>query len=159
MPQQLNIRIWWDASVSAYRMTSPYNASLVDALKQFIPVSDRSYDPATKVWTFVERQLAPLQGLLKQLNMQPVIITRAQAEQAAQQAASSAGSQSTAAQRVKPLDTVIIEFVRLLPYDAMRSAYRKAAMELHPDKGGSAERSAQLNDNWSRIAKEVYGQS
>lgn len=152
----MNIRIWWDTSVSAYRMTSPYNATLVDALKQFIPVSDRSYDPATKVWTFVERQLTPLQVLLSKLQMQPVVITRQQAEQAAQ--AQSQSNTGTSAARVKPLDTVIIEFVKLLPYDAARSAYRKAAMELHPDKGGDATRSAALNDSWSRIAKEVYGQ-
>src|SRR5690242_12916518 len=60
MTPTTNVRIWWDTSVNAYRMASPFNRELVDGIKTFIPVSDRSYDPATKIWTFVERQLTPL---------------------------------------------------------------------------------------------------
>jgi hypothetical protein len=148
-----NIRIWWDTSVNAYRLVSPFNKDLVDALKSQIPVSDRAYDPITKVWTLVERQLAPVQALLKMLNLQAVVITRQQAEQA-QQASSSAGA---SARKDKPLDTVIIEFVRLLPLDAAKAAYRRAAMELHPDRqGGSADKMQALNTAWARIEKEVY---
>jgi hypothetical protein len=148
-----NIRIWWDTSVSAYRLVSPFNIDLVNALKTQIPVSDRSYDATTKVWTFVERQLTPLQALLKMLNLQAVVITRAQAEAAAQQSQTgNAGARS-----VKPLDTVICEFVRLLPLDAAKTAYRKAAMELHPDKqSGDASKMQALNLAWQRIEKEVY---
>lgn len=150
-----NIRIWWDASVSAYRMASPYNASLVDTIKTQIPVSDRSYDPATKIWTFVERQLAPLQALLKMLNMGSTVVTRQQAEASASQQTSSAG---TSGRNVKPLDTVIVEFVRLLPLDAAKKAYRAAAMDLHPDKqGGRSDKMQALNMAWDRIQKEVYG--
>jgi hypothetical protein len=151
----MSIRIWWDTSVQAYRMVSPYNQDLVTALKSFIPVSDRSYDPATKIWTFVERQYTPLLSLLAKLNCTPQVMSKQQVEQAAQQTSQQAG---TAAVRVKPLDSVLIEFVRLLPYDAARTAYRKAAMELHPDKGGDPAKAASLNDAWTRVAKELYGQ-
>ena len=148
-----SIRIWWDTSVSAYRMASPYNATLVDAIKQQIPVSDRSYDPASKIWTFVERQLTPLQGLLKLIGLQTVVITRQQAEATA---SASAGNGANA-RSVKPLDTVIVEFVKLLPLDACKAAYRRAAIDLHPDKqGGSADKMSQLNLAWDRIQKDVY---
>jgi hypothetical protein len=145
----INIRIWWDTSVAAYRMASPYNRELVDAVKSFIPVSDRSYDPATKIWTIVERQLAPLQNLLKQLGITATIITRQQAEQASQS--------SPTQQRGKPLDTIILEFVKLIPQDCMVKAYRAAAMTLHPDKGGSMDKMSSLNAAWDRIQKELYG--
>lgn len=151
-----NIRIWWDTSVSAYRMASPFNATLVDAIKQHIPVSDRSYDPTTKIWTFVERQLTPLQGLLKLIGAQATVITRQQAEAAAAQSSGNGAG----AQRGAPLDTVIIEFVRLVPADAMKSAYRAAALQLHPDRqGGNADKMTRLNAAWSRIQKEVYNAS
>jgi hypothetical protein len=156
-PQPANIRIWWDASVSAYRVTSPYNKQLVDALKSQIPASDRHYDEVTKTWTVVERQFQPLQDLLTFLGLRAVIITRQQADAAAAQ--SQQNTQSQGAQRDRPLDAVIIEFVRLLPYDAAKTAYRKAALDLHPDKqGGDSSKMSTLNADWDRIAKEVYGQ-
>jgi hypothetical protein len=158
-PQPTSIRIWWDTSVSAYRVTSPYNKQLDDALKSQIPASDRHFDEVTKTWTIVERQFAPLQTLLKMIGLQAVVITRQRAEQAA--AAQSAGTSGNAqaTQRGRPLDAVIIEFVRLLPYDAAKAAYRRAALDLHPDRNnGDSSKMASLNADWDRIAKEVYGQ-
>jgi hypothetical protein len=149
-----NIRIWWDTSVLAYRMASPYNQDLVNAVKQHIPVSDRSYDPTTKIWTFVERQLEPLRKMLTLIGLQYVVITKQMADQVASQQSAGAGASRA---NVKPLDAVIIEFVRLLPLDAAKAAYRKAAMDLHPDKqGGNSSKMTALNTAWDRIQKEVY---
>lgn len=153
MTPTTNVRIWWDTNVSAYRMASPFNKELVEAVKKFVPVSDRSYDPATKIWTFVERQLAPLQGLFKTLGIQPTIVTRQQAEQAQQ------SSSATGPRRGTALDALALEFLRLLPYDAAQAAYRKAAMTLHPDHGGDMQRMTALNAAWDRLQKEIYGQS
>ena len=154
MSPNAQVSIWWDTSVHAYRMTSPFNRELVDAIKSFIPVSDRSYDPATKVWTFVERQFAPLQNLMNTMRLTPTVITRAQAEQAA-----NASQNQANAQRAKALDVVVMEFVRLVPADAMLKAYRAAAMQLHPDKqGGDGSKMSSLNAAWDRLQKELYGQ-
>jgi hypothetical protein len=139
-------------------MSSPFNRELVDAIKAFIPVSDRSYDPQTKIWTFVERQLTPLQTLLTQLRLAPTVVTRQQIEQQAAAQASQTGSQG--AGRGLPLDAVVLQFVRTVPYNAMKKAYQLAAMELHPDRNaGNGERMATLNTAWDRIVKEIYGQS
>lgn len=157
------IRIFWDTSIAAYRVSSPYNETLVDFLSKQIPVSDRSYDTATRIWTIVERQLAPLENLLKMLNFKTTIITRAQAEAAAQkqaqtQAAGTSSRDITSTSR-RPLDAVILEFVRMLPYDAAKAAYRRAAIELHPDKNpDNASKMSTLNTAWTRIEKEVYNQ-
>lgn len=154
MTPNTQVRIWWDTSVQAYRMSSPFNKTLVDSIKQFIPVSDRSYDPASKIWTFVERQLAPLQTLFKQLHIQPQIITRAQAEQAANANANA----NAPARRGQQLDTIALEFMRALPYEAAQKAYRHAAMMLHPDRGGDPSKMASLNSSWTKLQKELYGQ-
>lgn len=155
MPSNVNVRIWWDPSVQAYRFASSYSKEIVDFLGKSIPVSDRSWDPTTKIWTFVEKQLQPILGFLKLAGVTPVLMTRQQVEAASQ--AKSNTNTGVSSQR-KPLDTVLIEFVRLLPYDAAKTAYRKAALELHPDRGGDASKAASLNDAWTRISKEVYGQ-
>jgi len=149
--QQANVRVWWDASVSAYRMSSPFNRELVDAIKAFIPVSDRSYDPTSKIWTFVERQLTPLQQLLTKLNCNVVVVTRQQAEQASQ-------SSPNNAVRGKSIEVIALEFMRVAGADAMLKAYRAAAMTLHPDRGGSMDKMSALNAAWDRLQKEVYEQ-
>lgn len=151
-PNTTNVKIWWDVSVDAYRMNSPFNKALVDAMHQVIPYSDRSFDRDTKVWTFAEKYLAPLLVLLKTIGILPSVITRAQAEQA--QTSSSSGS----AHKGKPVDAIIVEFVKLVPYDCMLKAYRAAAMQLHPDRGGNMDKMTSLNAAWDRIQKEVYGQ-
>lgn len=155
-PTQTSVRIWWDASVSAYRLSSSYNKDLVDALKSQIPASDRSMDSRTKIWTFTEKWLTPIQATIKLINAQLTLITRAQAEQA-RVGATGAGAGAGSSSR-RPIDAVIVDFVKLLPYDAAQSAYRKAAMLLHPDRGGSMESMSALNAVWERIQKEVFNQ-
>jgi len=57
----------------------------------------------------------------------------------------------------RPLDSVLLTFVKLLPYTAAQAAFRKAAMELHPDKnGGNGDRMSALNASWTRIETEFY---
>jgi len=147
--QQANVRVWWDASVSAYRMTSPFNHELVEAIKAFVPVSDRSYDPQSKVWTFVERQLDPLRNLLTKLGCNAVVITRQQAEAASQ-------STPNGATRGKPLADIALDFLTLAGADAMTKAYRHAAMLNHPDRGGDMSKMSALNAAWDRLTKELY---
>ncbi len=145
-----NVRIWWDTSVGAYRMASPYNKDLVEGIKKQVPVSDRSFDPQTKMWTFVERQLAPLQGLFRLLGVTPTIVTRQQAETAQQ-------STPQGNQRGMDLAAVAVEFCRIAGVDALKKAYRDASMRLHPDRGGSMDQMSALNAAWTRLEKELYG--
>jgi len=105
-------------------------------------------DDSTKIWTFTEKWLAPTLALIKLIGVNPVVITRAQA-------GASAGASSSR----KPIDAVLLDFVKLLPFDAAQSAYRKAALAFHPDKGGDMARMSALNAAWERIQKEVYQQS
>ena len=46
--------------------------------------------------------------------------------------------------------------MKLLPFDAAQSAYRKAALLLHPNKGGDKEKMTRVNALWSRIENELY---
>jgi predicted transcriptional regulator len=144
-----NVRVWWDASVSAYRLASPYNKDFVEGLKAAIPISDRSYDPDTKIWTFVERQLAPVQQFFKMMNVQATVITRQQTEQASQ-------STPQGPRKNIAIAEITLEFFRLAGPDAMLKAYRAAALTLHPDRGGSMDVMSSLNAAWDRIQKEVF---
>jgi hypothetical protein len=149
--RQTVVRIWWDLKISAYRLSFPYNKELVELLKDRIPVSDRSFDDASRTWIFNEKQLDFVQNILKFVNAQVKLTSRADAEAHASTSHARSSSRS-------PVDTAIIEFVRLTPYSAMQKAFRFAQMELHPDKGGDPDKSARLNAAWERVKKEVYNQ-
>jgi len=142
------VRIWWDTSIGAYRLSSPYSKELVEGLKGFIPVSDRSFDPSTKIWTITERYLTPVQAMLLRLRMQPTVITRQQAEQASQ-----SSPQQT---RGIPVTDALTRFCKLLPYEAMRKAYLIASMSMHPDKGGNMDIYTEFNSLWQRLEKEFW---
>lgn len=51
-----------------------------------------------------------------------------------------------------PCDPVT-RFANLLPYAALKSAFRTALHELHPDHGGSAERTRELIAAWEELAR------
>lgn len=146
---QGSVRIWWDPTVQAYRLTSPFNRDLVDAIKRHIPVSGRSYDSDAKIWTFTEQFYAPLTNLLKVMGVTPTVLTRQQVE-AAQQ------SSPNGAAKTKPLPELALEFIRNAGVDAMQKAYRHAAMLNHPDRGGDMQKMSALNSAWDRIQKEVF---
>lgn len=148
-----NVRIWWDVSVGAFRMAAPYNAKFLELLKSLVPGSDRSWDDQTKIWTFTERFYGAIKNLLDQVygatNIS--VVTRQQAEAAA--AAQSAGARAISS---NPIDTTILQFFKMLPYDAARKAYIVAAAQLHPDKGGSLDSMSTFNAAWQKLEREFF---
>ena len=142
------VRIWWDPTIQAYQLSSSYSKELVDGLKAFIPVSDRSFDPNTKIWTITERFLSPVQMMLTKLKMQATVITRQQAEAASQS--------SPAKTRGIPLEDALMRFCKLMPYDAIRKGYLVASMSMHPDKGGNMDTYTEFNSLWQRLEKELW---
>lgn len=144
-------KIWWDTNVQSYHVSTPYNPEFVAALKQLIPVSDRHFDFDAKIWVFTERFFGPVSRLAKTIWPNPgeiVIIDRVTTDRA---------SQPTAVEK-KPLSNLCQEFLEVLPFDAAQSAYKKAALLLHPDRGGDMEKMATLNALWNRLRKEIYKQ-
>jgi hypothetical protein len=146
----IKCKLWWDNSVGAYRISTPYSPQFVDYIKASIPGSDRAYDKATHYWTFSEKYFKQVEDVIKKLwPTEHVIISHAQAQSA---------SAPPALARTA-ITTAIEEFFLLLPFDAANAAYRKAALELHPDReGGNMEKMSKLNALWDRIKKEVFKQ-
>jgi hypothetical protein len=161
MPQ---IKIWWDVSVSAYRVATPYNKQFVDLIKSLIPGSDRAYDPTSKMWTVTEKYLGPLQLLCENVwKTKADVVTKQEAEKAQGASSQSSGSGSANGGRgqeitlnTNSIDLALARFMKIMPYDALQKAYRLAALELHPDAGGDMAKMAELNSLWTRIKKEHF---
>ncbi len=47
----------------------------------------------------------------------------------------------------------VSRFAQLLPFTALKTAFRKALHELHPDHGGSGEQAAALIDAWKEVER------
>jgi hypothetical protein len=151
MANNQKVKIWYDPALDAYRLASPYDKRFFESLKLLIPGNLRDYDDNTKIWTFPESYLGPIKMLADKIfgTSNYTVITKEQTQKASVPPAIASS----------PLDNVLVQFVKLLPYEAMRSAYRAGAIALHPDKaGGDMEKMARLNALWDRIQKEVFHQ-
>ena len=147
MTASSQIRIWWDTSVGAYRVVTPYNKAFVDAIHQLIPFSDRAWDPNSKMWTIAERFMEPLKNAAEKVfHSTATVVTKAQAEAA----------QVPKATAMTAIADACEAFFRLASQDEMAKAYRSAATRLHPDHGGDMEKMSRLNALWQRISKELW---
>lgn len=148
------VKIWWDADMQAYSVTSPYNKGFVELLKQ-IPASDRAYNDQTKTWHFSEKYLDFVKKAVDMAwpGSSPSVITK---DQTRAKTTSSSGTHR--APLAADIDTALAEFMKTLPYEAAAKAYKHAALLLHPDRGGDMEKMAKLNSLWTRIQTEVYKQ-
>jgi hypothetical protein len=155
-------QIYWDKSIQAYRLSMKWDKikteKIVEFLKKNIPHSERTYDPETKIWTFTESYLDGTVKLLNVIfgNQDVAVVTKAQVEQAQLPPRNDATQLATGS----PLGDTCYQFLKSIPYDAARQAYRKAAQMLHPDvnKQGDLGDMAKVNALWNKIEKEIYGQ-
>lgn len=156
----IKARIWWDVQAQAYVISTAYNEKLVEALKTFVPSGERNFDPQTKFW-YVKEQYGEFVRSISTsaFGIHGVSFTSRQvAEQAQQQTSQRSGSAgATLNPSAGTMEDAMVAFFMMLSYDAARSAYRRAATDMHPDKqGGDAVKMSKLNDLWSRIEKEYY---
>lgn len=160
-PPAIKCRIWWDVNASAYVVSCGFNETFIEALKHFIPSKDRLYDPATKLWYLKEvygemiKTLAEAKFGVGSVSFQSRTV--AEQAQAQQRRASPPPPTVGGTAFLNPLEAAMVEFMSLMPYQALKAAYRAAALDLHPDKNqGSSEKMIRLNDLFRKLESEVY---
>ena len=159
----------WDVARSAYSVKAEFQPNFIEFIKAKVPVSDRvpEYDSVTrkfKCWYIKEAWFDILFELACQLwTANGVsVITRENAERAwrEQEAARAAMLKAQRDAVLGPLESALLAFCELCSADALKAAFRKAAIELHPDKqGGDQERMARLNASWFIIETELKKRS
>jgi hypothetical protein len=151
------VMIYWDVKIQAYqlKMKTDFDRieKVVSFLKTAIPHTDRSWDPNTKTWTFIEKYLDGVEKLCKVIygNSEVAVLTKASVE-------GQTKNQAVASQTISGTDATLLEFMKLLPYEAAQKAYKAACFVLHPDRGGNMEAMSKLNASWQKIEREVYHQ-
>jgi hypothetical protein len=155
-------QIFWDKGIQAYRLKMQWDKTrsekVVEFLKKNVPHSERTYDPSTHIWTFTESYLDGTVKLLQLIfgNQEVATVTKAQVEAAQQPPRSNTGVLAANS----PLGDTCYQFMKSIPYEAARQAYRRAAQLMHPDinREGDLGDMSKVNALWTKIEKEVYGQ-
>jgi hypothetical protein len=122
----------------------PYNAELVDAIKNRIPVVYRTYDPASKVWTISSE--FPAWATLA-VDLLGNFFSYAHVEGGAERAEASPAS-----------DVSVYAVLHLQPTAApelVDAAYRVLALSAHPDRGGNHSQMVALNDAYGHLRNRV----
>jgi hypothetical protein len=152
MKTKTKCTIQWDADVDAYIVSTPFSKQFVDFLKLAIPVSDRAWDNDKKVWYIKEAFCPVIRSVAEKVWTASEILFVSKDDVATQQAKKT----SVAAVAKAPIEQVLADFVKMLPKTALKTAFRLAAQELHPDKqGGDGQKMASLNALWTRIESDL----
>jgi hypothetical protein len=139
--------IWYDPKLDGYTLQCAFSPNFIEFIKAAIPASDRSFDPATKNWKFHKKYADAVLKTAKSMfgDSNVAFISEAQVRGATPQVSKNL-----------TIDQTFAEFMKLLPFDAANAAFRKAAMLLHPDRGGNMDSMSRLNTLWDRIRTEFY---
>jgi len=129
--------IWADGTWIHVR--TPFDRDFVAALKNRLPYGARKWDPDQKVWlvdpSYDQELLAVLEVYFGEVN----VIEKEQPQIMAQLSAG---------------DDPYTMLVRLASDETLKKLYRMVALDVHPDRGGSADSMAQANLAWDAIKKE-----
>jgi hypothetical protein len=136
-----HISIWWDSDEYVCRFSFSYE--LVDFLRG-LPKKDRRFDDEEKTWSFRARHL---EAVLDECHRLGFDVNHQDG----------AGDVPTSTEPSS--NDTLVNFFRLVPKEAMQAAYKRAAIALHPDRGGNSESMKKLNRLWSEIQHEFYGKA
>lgn len=154
----VEVNITHDNKLKAYTIRFTYNkwswnqvSAVIELLKVYIPASDRIYDPASKEWTVTERYWILAEKLFKEaqfpMNVEEIVNPE---DYFYNQGIASSAPVSKEQLANKLLDILGISAEELADFNRAKKAYRRKALELHPDRNsGDGSKMSELNSIWS----------
>jgi hypothetical protein len=121
-------------------LTFPYDAGFISRLKDEIPHSARTYDPATKVWTIYPPYAAYAADLMHAAFAAVVEYGEGRDD-----------TSSTDSIRRDDPDFAILHLLPSAPPELVEAAYRCLAKRCHPDTGGEHAVMLRLNEAVVRL--------
>lgn len=128
----------------------PQVKGVIDIIKAIIPASDREYNSATKEWTILESSWTALKAIIEKtsFSIKEEKATHAEDFHYEYTATSAVISKETLAAQLVAL--LQISEADLKDSVAVKKAYRRKALEWHPDRNdGDGSKMSELNAVWS----------
>lgn len=139
----------WEAG-GVFLCSFSYSPGLVDFIKETIPARERRWDKDAKAWSFAAGHAHRVLNEARRLGFS------CRTEGIGEDARRDTPPPRPA---YRNTDDAIVAFFRLLPPDALKAAYRAAAIKLHPDHGGDEQAMKELNELWQRIEEELLARA
>jgi hypothetical protein len=162
----LGVKIEWDIDIQAYKIYTPHDAKFVEALKQLIPYSDRSWNEQGRYWIITERFMEPVKmtaemkwGVKATVKDKETVEKEHAAREAQRKRLEEEARRRMGIATLSPIEKTIVDFVNMLPYEAMKKAYQHGALQLHPDRGGDPAKMSEYNAKWQEIERVFYQRS
>ena len=127
-------RIWMDNELGAYRIQTPYNVDFITEFK-VIPSSARTWEPENKLWLFSPEWLDWVKKLCVKHFGDVMMVDTVVANDTAD---------------------VATKFLTLIGVVHASVAYKRAAAEYHPDRGGDGMKMTELNKAWKELKETVF---
>jgi hypothetical protein len=152
------LNVTWNPQYKCYTFSGSYNKEYLDILKVSVPASGRSWNEQSKSWLVDEKYVDPLLAIARKVFGTVNYQTKAQFEAkfggAQQSYQQSQQNYTISSPKNEFTPNEALEFIKLIPREALRKAYLQAAMLLHPDRNSDPEAStkmSKLNALWNRI--------
>lgn len=153
----VEVKVQHDEALGAYIFRFVYRKyqwdrvkGIIDIIKVLIPASDREYNPSTKEWTILDASWPKLEQIIKAASFTITIERKVRVEDFHYNYAPAVNEVSK--------DTLAEQLIKLLEISrddladtlVAKKAYRRKALELHPDRNnGDGTKMSELNSIWS----------
>jgi len=146
----MNVGIYWDSNIGAYRINFKYNVEFKDEFKKMIKEGGGAYgyDPVSKTWSFPENFLQQVIELAEQYYPGATIIIEDRKEVEEKEAKSAPAP-------LDKLQVAAVNFVARLDLRSLEIAYKTRCKTLHPDAGGNGAEFSEFNSAYQELRKEV----
>ena len=124
--------VWIDPETRMISVRTPYDPAVIAAIKTMIPGPLRRWDTSRKIWLVDQSMMPKLEDMLGRL------LYSVEDGTLPQERTATNGS---------PFHDMLCD----VPMVTLKKVYRTLAIDCHPDRGGSSELMAKINDAWRQI--------
>lgn len=177
--KQKEARLIYEPSIQAYSLKFSYDQSIIEFVKHIIPAHKRTTSgPPDWIWYFGEEYFDVIKTLFEgHREYKLTIVTKDEVEEMRRKQEECRNTwrpaEHSIGKELQKFRDILVSIPGILPLGSYEfttpmkiienwnkveasRAYRRAAIALHPDRGGDAVKMAELNNTWALLKEGYY---